>query len=101
RTELYDPALGTFASTGNMAWGRVWHTLTLLPSGMALTTGGETDSCRANMCVFAGSGAIAELYDSSKGTFLPAGSMAAAREVHTATLLNDGIVLVAGGVFYG
>ena len=90
--ELYDPANGTFASTGNMAGPRVWHTLTLLPSGMALTIGGETDSCAAKGCVFAGSVATAEMYDPSAGKFLPTGNMTAARETHTATLLNDGRV---------
>jgi Kelch motif protein len=99
--ELYDPATGAFASTGNMAWRRVWHTLTLLPNGMVLTTGGETDSCGANFCMFAGSVASAERYDPSAGIFIPTSDMAAPRETHTATLLNDGRVLIAGGVSYG
>jgi hypothetical protein len=101
RAELYEPAIATFASTGNMAWRRVWHTLTLLPDGMALTTGGETDSCSGSFCSFAGTVASAELYDPSAGTFLATGNMAAARETHTATLLKDGRVLIAGGVSYG
>ena len=91
--ELYDPARGTFTSTGNMAGSRVWHTLNLLPNGMVLTTGGETDSGGS----IAGSDS-AELYDPSAGIFLATGKMAAARESHTATLLNDGRVLIAGGV---
>jgi hypothetical protein len=99
--ELYDPETHTFASTGSMAWRRVWHTLTLLPNGMVLAAGGETDSCAGNFCSFAGSVASAELYDPSARIFLATGDMAAAREVHTATLLNDGRVLVTGGVSYG
>jgi hypothetical protein len=99
--ELYDPVRGAFASTGNMAGPRVWHTLTLLPNGMVLTAGGETDSCVGNGCTFAGSVDSAELYAPSAGMFLATGKMAAARETHTATLLNDGRVLIAGGVYYG
>ena len=91
--ELYDPVRGTFTSTGNMAWSRVWHTLNLLPNGMVLTTGGETESGGSA----AGSDS-AELYDPSAGIFLATGKMAARRETHTATLLNDGRVLIAGGV---
>ena len=99
--EVYDPKTGTFASTGSMGWRRVWHTLSLLPNGMALAVGGETDSCMANSCSFAGSVASTELYDPSAGTFHATGNMAAARETHTATLLPDGRVLIAGGVSYG
>jgi hypothetical protein len=99
--ELYNPATRTFASTGSMAARRVWHSLTLLPSGMVLAAGGETESCTGSGCFFAGSLATAELYDPAAGAFVPAGSMAAARETHTATLLKDGKVLIAGGVSYG
>jgi len=99
--ELYDPATAMFASTGNMAVRRSWHTLTLLPGGMVLAAGGETDSCSGNGCMFAGSVASAELYDASRGVFVPTGGMTTARETHTATLLRDGNVLMAGGVSYG
>jgi hypothetical protein len=100
--ELFDPRPGTFGLTGSMASPRVWHTLTLLPDGTVLSAGGETDRCiMSNACSFAGSVASAELYDPTSGAFSRTGNMTAARETHTATLLNDGRVLLAGGVSYG
>src|SRR5256885_3790447 len=39
----------------------------------------------------------AELYDPATETFTPTGSLNTSRYVHTATLLNNGVVLIAGG----
>jgi hypothetical protein len=84
-----------------MAAPRVWHSLTLLPNGAVLAAGGETDSCSGSYCFFAGTLTTAELYDPAAGAFVAAGSMTTARETHTATVLKNGKVLLAGGASYG
>jgi hypothetical protein len=100
--ELYDPASGIFTATGDMTMARNAHAAVLLPDGTVLITGGEGwGSIDNRCCVFLGSLASAELYDSSTGTFAPTASMTARRAYHTATVLNDGRVLVTGGVYEG
>ncbi len=98
---VYDPSTGTFTATGSMAMVREWHTGTLLPDGTVLVAGGESEGCTNGICQFIGSVANTELYDPSTGTFAAAANMSGRREVHTATLLVDGRVLVAGGLYYG
>jgi Bacterial Ig-like domain (group 2)/Galactose oxidase, central domain/Immunoglobulin I-set domain/Kelch motif len=90
--EIYDPVAGTWSDTGSMSISRRLHTATLLPNGTVLAAGGETG-------VTVGSDiplASAELYDPSTGVWSVTGSMTVARWGHTATLLPDGRILVAG-----
>ncbi|HEV2721914.1 MAG TPA: kelch repeat-containing protein, partial [Thermoanaerobaculia bacterium] len=91
--ELYDPATGFFTLTGSMATARDRHTATLLQNGNVLIVGGKgTDSG-----VFSPALGPAELYDPASGTFSPSGTLNVLRLSHTATLLQNGNVLVAGG----
>ena len=90
--ELYDPATGSFTATGSMTTARSSHTATLLNDGKVLIAGGY-DWC-VEECDFVAS---AELYDPTTGTFNPTGRMTTERGSHTATLLANGEVLVAGG----
>ncbi len=88
--ELYNPATGTFTSTGSLNTARYEHTATLLPNGTVLIAGG----CVGTYCTPTAS---AELYNPATGIFTPTGSLNTARNAHTATLLPDGQVLIAGG----
>jgi len=89
--ELYDPTNGTFTATGSMTTTRDSHTATLLGNGQVLIAGGGTGG-QPNTPQ-----ASAELYDPTTGTFTATGSMSIGRNAATATLLNNGEVLVAGG----
>lgn len=91
--ELYDPAAATWTRTGNLIQNRQLHTATLLHDGRVLIAGGG--GLDANNDAF--TLASAELYDATTGAFTGTGALTTARETHTATLLRDGRVLVAGG----
>jgi uncharacterized repeat protein (TIGR03803 family) len=81
-----------FTATGNMTTPRSYHTATVLNNGKVLIAGGTTVNGGSCTC------SIAELYDPITRVFTQTGSMTVGREQHTATLLNNGKVLLAGGV---
>jgi Galactose oxidase, central domain len=96
--ETYDPSTGILIATGKMTAPRANHSATLLPDGKALIIGGSTwigwgtGNLYSSCCL-----SSAELYDTATGLFAATGSMAAGRAGQTATLLNNGNVLIAGG----
>ena len=83
---------GTFAPTGFMKLARAQATATLLTNGRVLVAGGQ---------YFNGLQYVtntAELYDPASGTFHYTGRMTIPRYAHTATLLQNGKVLITGGI---
>jgi hypothetical protein len=125
--ELYDPATHEFSLTGRPARGwQYWVTATLLRNGKVLIAGREdaelydpaTESftpagayattSRQTTATLLADGRVllvgedpGQIYDAATNSFSVAGSLAPAGllyvEQHTATLLNNGKVLIAGG----
>jgi PKD repeat protein len=94
--ELYDPVAGTWTATGSMPYPLANHTATWLPNGQVLVAGGDID-----IGSYGGYGLypvpFAELYDPVTGLWTPTTAMHFNHDYHTATLLTNGIVLIAGG----
>jgi hypothetical protein len=95
--ELFDPANGTFSETGPPVTGRLGATATLLADGKVLIAGGL--GLTAGPDGFLTRLNSAEIFDPAMGTFTATGNMIQARRNHSATLLGDGRILVAGGYF--
>jgi N-acetylneuraminic acid mutarotase len=90
--ELYDPGSGSWTTTGDMVTHIAGHTTTLLADGKVLVAGGTNANTDSGDSL-----AFAELYDPTTGSWTTTGTMVTPRTGHTATLLPDGMVLVAGG----
>jgi hypothetical protein len=104
---LWDSPPTTYSTVDEFAPGSGWskaadltvprmgHTATLLTDGEVIVAGGyDAGGYAWNSVVQLGS---TELYDPSTGTWRVAKNLGSLRDLHTATLLLDGSVLVAGG----
>ncbi|WP_438021353.1 kelch repeat-containing protein [Sorangium sp. So ce315] len=89
--ELYDPATDTWSSVGSSTIARHQHTATLLQDGKVLLIGGIAAGSFTTRL------ATTTLYDPATNTWTAKASMSTPRVGHTATLLGNGMVLVAGG----
>ncbi|MGH7529839.1 MAG: kelch repeat-containing protein [Gemmatimonadales bacterium] len=101
--EIYDPATGTWTSTGPMNARRLWGSvdvsaagaLVVLTDGRVLAAGG-IDSCWV-VCKFV-LHSSAEVFNPGTGAWLPVPAMGQARSHHRLSMLETGHVLVAGGL---
>ena len=92
--DLYDSATKKWSATSTMSISREDHSTSLLSNGQVLAMGGTTVDFNGITV------ASAELYDSTTGSWASTGSMLQGRERFTATLLQNGQVLVAAGDYY-
>jgi len=90
--EVYDPETRTWLDTDSLGQARAHHTATLLPGGKLLVAGGNEDSS------WNYSSDSAEIFEFPMDDWADTGSLNQARHYHTATLLENGDVLAAGGV---
>ena len=103
-SETYDPATLTFSDVGGMIQTRGRHIALRLKNpawgslvGHVLAIGGDI----TGGTVFGGGQQAfdsVEIYDPATGQFTSFGTMTVARQNHTATELEDGRILITGGV---
>ncbi len=92
-SEVYDPGTGNWTLTGMMSTNFDFPVATLLSNGKVLVSGGA----------FASGSSISDvspfttLFDPGSTTWTAQGQLHFKRDYHTATLLPNGKVLVAGG----
>ena len=89
--DIYDPSTGKWSSAGTMVKPEIFHTASLLQDGRVLVVGPVS----------------AQLYDPDSDSWSEAGTLKTqrgalmidgpARSFHTATVLNDGTVIIVGG----
>ncbi len=92
-SELYNQVTGNFTATGQLETPRDSPTATLLQNEQVLIVSEQSQQQNGSYT----EEATSELYDPSSGSFFYSGTLNLGREGHTATLLQNGQILVTGG----
>jgi hypothetical protein len=98
--EIYDPATGIWSEGAPLAESRCGHTATLLPNGEVFVAGGRStyDGYLVNFLGHPGLAiASAAIYNPTRNDWRAVDPMKIGHVFHSATLLPDGRVLIAGG----
>jgi hypothetical protein len=98
--EFFDPASGQFFLTGPAAASRAGAVAAPIAASKVLLGGGFSGGASIRQFSLNLDGKVigsAEIFDRATGAFSPAATMATPRMAFTATALNSGKVLVAGG----
>ncbi|MEP7122451.1 MAG: kelch repeat-containing protein [Byssovorax sp.] len=96
QAEIYNPAAGTFKTVGVMNSERFFHSTTVLADGRAIAVGGGVDVLGQWLTY-----PSVDIFNPATGLWTKAAKLHHARRAHTATLLPDGTLLVAGGTTGG
>lgn len=96
QAEVFYPKTKTYKAVGVMNNERFFHTATRLADGRVLAAGGGVDAFGQWITQ-----PTADIFDPVTGLWTKAAKMHQARRAHSATLLPDGRVLVAGGTTGG
>jgi hypothetical protein len=93
---MFNPKTSAFTPASELIFERTGHTATRLHDGRVLIVGGEIVT-GGGFTVFHEGVLNAEMFDPTTETFSDIGPTLRFRVGHTATLLQDGRVLIAGG----
>ena len=96
--EVYDPTKGGFQNAGKLLIARDSHSATLLANGTVLVAGGYIHDFDGDADPEWYSIISTELFDPASSVSTTAASLEAGRAEHQATNLNNGQILITGGI---
>jgi galactose oxidase-like protein len=101
KTEFFDQATQSFVVTGSAITNRAGGTATALSASKVLLAGGFSGGASIDHFTLSLQGNVvsaAEIFDEATGNSIATSEMTATRMGYTATLLDTGKVLIAGGL---